>query len=205
MFFFSKNFIQINNLFSKFKFFVFFFSNLESVICFVRVHVFSSCSLCISTQINRIFQVQFFFCQDLRAICQIMHKYFFFSDAESVCTDCLGVSPPWLLYLCIAFGILFLVMLIINVFLCSAMTCSCARTDTMEKEPSIIEEFDPYTRSWQGSQYGSRWEKTRRNLIIIQKKNGIFIFFTSFLRVNDTHFDTKFEKIGKMSHFFQIL
>ena len=57
----------------------FFFSNLESVICFVGVHVvFSSCSLCISTQINRIFQVRFFFCQDLRAICQIMHKYFFF-------------------------------------------------------------------------------------------------------------------------------
>jgi len=76
-------------------------------------------------------------------------------DVESVCTDC-GVSPPWLLYLCIAFGILFLVMLIINVFLCSAMTCSCARTDSIEKEPSIIEEFDPYTRSWQGSQYGSR-------------------------------------------------
>jgi len=83
--------------------------------------------------------------------------FFVFSDAESVCTDCIGVSPPWLLYLCIAFGILFLVMLIINVFLCSAMTCSCARTDTMEKEPSIIEEFDPYTRSWQGSQYGSRF------------------------------------------------
>jgi len=78
-------------------------------------------------------------------------------DVESVCTDCVGVSPPWLLYLCIAFGILFLVMLIINVFLCSAMTCSCARTDSIEKEPSIIEEFDPYTRSWQGSQYGSRF------------------------------------------------
>jgi len=77
-------------------------------------------------------------------------------DVESVCTDC-GVSPPWLLYLCIAFGILFLVMLIINVFLCSAMTCSCARTESVEKEPSIIEEFDPYTRSWQGSQYGSRF------------------------------------------------
>lgn len=83
-------------------------------------------------------------------------NFVFFIDVESVCTDC-GVSPPWLLYLCIAFGILFLVMLIINVFLCSAMTCSCARTESMEKEPSIIEEFDPYTRSWQGSQYGSRF------------------------------------------------
>ena len=81
--------------------------------------------------------------------------YFYFTDVENLCTDC-GSSPPWMLYLCVAFGILFLVMLIINVFLCSAMTCSCARTDTVEKEPSIIEEFDPYTRSWHGSQYGSR-------------------------------------------------
>ena len=105
--------------------------------------------------------------------------FFSFSDAESICTDC-RVGPSWLLYLCIAFGILFLVMLIIvswkyifkdyrifykcfyfsfqNVFLCSAMTCSCARTESNfeGKEPSIVEEFDPYTRSWQGSQYGSR-------------------------------------------------
>jgi hypothetical protein len=81
------------------------------------------------------------------------------SDVESLCTDCgPGVSPPWLLYLCIAFGILFLVMLIINVFLCSAMTCSCARDEIIEKDPSMIEEFDPYTRSWQGSQYGSRYD-----------------------------------------------
>jgi hypothetical protein len=66
-----------------------------------------------------------------------------------------GVNPPWLLYLCIAFGIMFLIMLIINIFLCSAMTCSCARTEVIEKEPSIIEDYDPY-RSWHGSQYGSR-------------------------------------------------
>ncbi|KAF4527743.1 hypothetical protein B566_EDAN014953, partial [Ephemera danica] len=69
---------------------------------------------------------------------------------------CDGINPPWLLYLCIAFGVLFLVMLIINIFLCSAMTCACARTEIIEKEPSIIEEYDPY-RSWHGSQYGSRY------------------------------------------------
>lgn len=68
-----------------------------------------------------------------------------------------GIRPPWLLYLCIAFGLMFLIMLIINVFLCSAMTCSCARTDIIEKEPSIIEDYDPY-RSWHGSQYGSRYQ-----------------------------------------------
>jgi hypothetical protein len=78
-------------------------------------------------------------------------------DVESVCTDCTS-SQHWVWPLCITFGILFLVMLIINVFLCSAMTCSCAKsTIEMEKEPSIIEEFDPYTRSWHGSQYGSRY------------------------------------------------
>ncbi|XP_072162298.1 uncharacterized protein [Bemisia tabaci] len=67
-----------------------------------------------------------------------------------------GIRPAWLLWLCIIFGALFLLMLIINVFLCSAMTCSCARTEVIEKEPSIIEDYDPY-RSWHGSQYGSRY------------------------------------------------
>ncbi|RZF34451.1 hypothetical protein LSTR_LSTR013021 [Laodelphax striatellus] len=66
------------------------------------------------------------------------------------------IRPPWLLYLCIAFGLMFLIMLIINIFLCSAMTCACARTEVIEKEPSIIEDYDPY-RSWHGSQYGSRY------------------------------------------------
>lgn len=68
-----------------------------------------------------------------------------------------SVHPLWLLWLAVAFGILFLIMLIINIFLCSAMTCSCARTDIIEKEPSIIEDYDPY-RSWHGSQYGSRFD-----------------------------------------------
>ena len=79
---------------------------------------------------------------------------------DALCTDCSGSGPhpSWLLYLCIVFGILFLLMLIVNVFLCSAMTCSCARTDLSDsnKDQSMIEEFDPYTRSWHGSQYGSR-------------------------------------------------
>lgn len=90
-----------------------------------------------------------------------------FPDADALCTDCVstaGVRPSWLLYLCIVFGILFLLMLIVNVFLCSAMTCSCARSDVgVDKEQSMIEEFDPYTRSWHGgSQYGSRYEKDDR-------------------------------------------
>jgi len=77
-------------------------------------------------------------------------------EVSDVCQSC-GVSPVWLLYLCIAFGILFLVMLVINVFLCSAMTCSCSKHSKEEKEASYLEDFDPYARSWQGSQYGSRY------------------------------------------------
>jgi len=70
--------------------------------------------------------------------------------------DATGIRPHWLLWLAIILGILFLIMLLMNLFLCTAMSCSCARTEVIEKEPSIIEEYDPY-RSWHGSQYGSRY------------------------------------------------
>ncbi|CAH2236108.1 uncharacterized protein LOC120625602 isoform X1 [Pararge aegeria] len=75
--------------------------------------------------------------------------------AALACTEG-GVRPLWLLYLAIALGVMFLVMLLINCFLCTAMTCSCARTDVIEKDPSVVEDYDPY-RSWHGSQYGSRY------------------------------------------------
>lgn len=84
---------------------------------------------------------------------------------QKLCDDS-SVHPAWLLWLCIALGILFLIMLIINIFLCSAMTCACARTEIIEKEPSIIEDYDPY-RSWHGSQYGSRY-----SLNGVQPKQG---------------------------------
>lgn len=67
-----------------------------------------------------------------------------------------GIRPAWLLWLTITLGVLFLIMLLMNIFLCTAMSCSCANTEIIEKEPSIIEEYDPY-RSWHGSQYGSRY------------------------------------------------
>uniref|UniRef100_A0A1I8MDJ8 Uncharacterized protein n=1 Tax=Musca domestica TaxID=7370 RepID=A0A1I8MDJ8_MUSDO len=70
------------------------------------------------------------------------------------CED--GIRPTWLLWLAITLGVLFLIMLLMNIFLCTAMSCSCANTEIIEKEPSIIEEYDPY-RSWHGSQYGSRY------------------------------------------------
>ena len=61
---------------------------------------------------------------------------------------CLGLT--------IAFGVLFGIMLLINVFLCSAMTCSCTRTEVIEKEPSVYDddiygEYDNKTYSDPGS------------------------------------------------------
>ena len=74
-------------------------------------------------------------------------------DCEADCTW----GPVWLLYLCIAFGILFVVMLVINLFLCSAMSCACSGSSKEKEAASYLEpDFDPYARSWQGSQYGSR-------------------------------------------------
>jgi len=86
-----------------------------------------------------------------------LHSSFFTCAVVQTLYDDGSVHPLWLLWLAVALGILFLIMLIINIFLCSAMTCSCTRTDIIEKEPSIIEDYDPY-RSWHGSQYGSRFD-----------------------------------------------
>jgi len=74
--------------------------------------------------------------------------------------DC-ELGPSWLLWLCVVFGVLFLVMLCVNVFLCSAMTCSFSRAEVElvdEKAGSVytVQDYDPY-RSWAGSQYGSRF------------------------------------------------
>lgn len=43
--------------------------------------------------------------------------------------DATGIRPHWLLWLAIILGVLFLIMLLMNLFLCTAMSCSCARTE----------------------------------------------------------------------------
>merc|ERR1711923_253737 len=83
---------------------------------------------------------------------------------------CLGgdLNPTWLTYLCIAFGVLFGIMLLINIFLCSAMTCSCTRTEVIEKEPSIYDDYSMYdsqygyaSKAYSGSDYdGSEYDGT---------------------------------------------
>jgi hypothetical protein len=54
-----------------------------------------------------------------------------------------------LLWLAITLGVLFLLMLFVNLFLCTALTCTCTRTELVEKDPSILEDYDPYNnRTW---------------------------------------------------------
>ena len=79
------------------------------------------------------------------------------------------MSKSFVFYLCIAFGGLFLVMILLNAYLCCAIRGNSGRLfDSKLKSDknfdgtgktarsSKPEEFDPYTRSWHGSQYGSR-------------------------------------------------
>lgn len=47
--------------------------------------------------------------------------------------DQTGIRPPWLLWLAIVLGVLFLIMLLMNLFLCTAMSCSCARTEVSSR------------------------------------------------------------------------
>lgn len=53
-------------------------------------------------------------------------------------------------------------MLLVNLFMCSTLTCRCVKTEVVEREPSIIEDYDPYKVDWAasipgpGSHYGSR-------------------------------------------------
>lgn len=88
-------------------------------------------------------------------------------DVNTVCSGC-DMTKSFVKYLCIAFGILFLVMLLVNVYLCCAITGSakiCCFPGSGTKDKSFDkrgssnkpDEFDPYARSWHGSQYGSRY------------------------------------------------
>ena len=58
----------------------------------------------------------------------MINNQLIFVGVESLCDNC---DNPWLLYLCIAFGILFFVMLVINLFLCTAMSCSCTKVQLL--------------------------------------------------------------------------
>ena len=85
---------------------------------------------------------------------------------------------------------------------CLAMTCSCAKSsseggDSTDKEPSIIEEFDPYTRSWHGSQYGSR-SVHLGNLLTdkpIENSNAQFLFVRAVFSFSPLTHQSHYSKI----------
>ncbi len=83
-------------------------------------------------------------------------------DVAPVCSDC-TVTESWVFWLCVAFGFGFFVLLVVIVFLLSAVTCDCVSSSREDKKQhgktatsDDVEEFDPYAKSWHGSQYGSR-------------------------------------------------
>jgi len=94
------------------------------------------------------------------------------ASANAVYCSGVGFGPSdsdWLMWLCIAFGILFGVMLLINIFLCSAMTCSCTRSEIIEKEPSVYDDYSiydsqyGYTNKYSESDYGSEYGMVDNN------------------------------------------
>jgi len=94
------------------------------------------------------------------------------ASANAVYCSGVGFGPGdshWLKWLCIAFGILFGVMLLINIFLCSAMTCSCTRSEIIEKEPSVYDDYSiydsqyGYTNKYSESDYGSEYGMVDNN------------------------------------------
>lgn len=56
-----------------------------------------------------------------------MSDVLYFTVISPNCED--GIRPSWLLWLAITLGVLFLIMLLMNIFLCTAMSCSCANTE----------------------------------------------------------------------------
>lgn len=56
---------------------------------------------------------------------------------------------PWLIGLCAVLGALLAVMFIVNICLCTSLTCTCTKQDVLEKEDnSELADYDPYRIDW---------------------------------------------------------
>jgi hypothetical protein len=133
-------------------------------------------------------------------------------DALALCSECSDPTHSLVFYLSIAFGILFLVMLIVNLYLCCAMSryggityrrktsttsnsSSDSNSDDVSKNSTVPrsekttspanlmnpvmvmqqpQEFDPYINaraaSYQGSQYGSRYNNNNKDFSLYYSK-----------------------------------
>ena len=64
----------------------------------------------------------------------------------------------WVLALCITFGILFLIMLIVNIIMCSAVSCNCTQKDQTEEihhDAAVWGEYDTVKNAWSSSASGA--------------------------------------------------
>lgn len=56
---------------------------------------------------------------------------------------------PWLVALCAVLGALLAIMFIVNICLCTSLTCTCTKQDVLEKEDSSeLADYDPYKIDW---------------------------------------------------------
>lgn len=56
---------------------------------------------------------------------------------------------PWLIGLCAVLGALLGIMLLVNICLCTSLSCTCAKQDVLEKEDnSELADYDPYRIDW---------------------------------------------------------
>lgn len=87
------------------------------------------------------------------------------TDENSSNKECTEWRFPWLITLCICLAIMLLTMLLLNLFMCSSLTCRCIKTDVNEKEPTD-DDYNPYRADWTApnSLHGSRYslEQARR-------------------------------------------
>lgn len=59
--------------------------------------------------------------------------------------ECNEWRYPWLVGLCAVLGALLAIMFIVNICLCTSLTCTCTKQDVLEKEDgSELADYDPY-------------------------------------------------------------
>ncbi|XP_054154993.1 uncharacterized protein LOC128953531 [Oppia nitens] len=63
-------------------------------------------------------------------------------------TECNEWRFPWLIVLCIVLTVLLVLMLLVNLFMCSSLSCRCVKTEVIEREPSEVDDYDPYHINW---------------------------------------------------------
>ena len=62
-------------------------------------------------------------------------------SARSVMCSLSDSNPNWLTYLCATFGVLFSILVILNIFLCSSFESRCKKKIILEDEPHLYDDY----------------------------------------------------------------